>query len=287
MRTLQNLSKAVLLTAALMLAAVGARAEVKDQRTLQDSVRVPGGGPPTVIVKNVFGSVRIVAHDRPTVDMTATETITGDLRADIERARKEVELRTESEEGRVAFRVRRVGSEGGDCDCNRWNDGYRVAYDIEVHVPRDAAIEVATVNDGEIVVEDVRGDFDVSNVNGGVRLTGLRGAGHVATVNGPINVAFARAPAKATSFKTINGKIDASFPENLAADLSFETMHGEIYTDFDSQPITSEPVRDRSRDGGKLVVRAAHGSAIRVGAGGPAYSFETLNGNVYIRKIAR
>lgn len=285
MQSWREFSKLALVTGTLALSAATARAEITDKRTLKDSVRVPGSGSPTVIVKNVFGSVHVIAHDGATVDMTATETVTGDLHADIERARKEVELRTESEDGRVAFRVRRIGSESSDC-CNRW-EGYRVAYDIEVRVPRDAAVEVSTVNDGDVVVEGVRGTFEVHNVNGGVRLTGLRGAGHVATVNGPVSATFERGPAAATSFKTINGKIDVSFPQDLAADLSFKTMHGEIYTDFDSQPISSEPVRDRSRDGGKLVVRAEHGSSIRVGKGGPAYSFETLNGNVYVRKTTR
>ncbi len=286
MRSTLELSKVALLSVALAVSAGAARAEVTDKRTLQDSVRVPGNGPPTVIVKNVFGSVRVIAHDLPTVDMTATETISGDLRADIDRARAEVELRTESEEGRVAFRVRQVGAQGNDCSWNRW-DGYRVAYDIEVRVPRDAAVELATVNGGDVVVEGVRGNFDVRNVNGAVRLTGVRGAGRISTVNGAVSAVFERAPPAATSFKTVNGKIDVSLPQNLAADLSFKTTHGEIYTDFDSQPLPSEPVPDRSRDGGKLVVRTEHGSAIRVGAGGPAYSFETLNGNVYVRKAGR
>ena len=274
--------------AALAVAAGAARAEVTDTRMLKDSVRVPGDGPPTVIVRNVFGSVHVVAYDGATVEMTATETVSGDLRADIDRARKEVELRTESEEGRVAFRVRRVGSQGDDGWNGRWGgDGYRVAYDIEVRVPRDAAIEVGTVNDGEVVVEGVRGHFEVSNVNGGVRLTGLRGAGDIKTVNGPVSATFERAPAAATTFKTVNGKIDVSFPQDLKADLSFKTMHGEIYTDFDSEPVAGQAVSERSRDGGKLVVRAEHGSAIRIGGGGPAYSFETLNGSVYVRKVGR
>ena len=277
--------KLALCTAAFALAVAGAaRAEVTDTRTLKDSVRVQGSGPPTVIVRNIFGTVHVIAHDGATVDMTATETVTGDLRADIDRARKEVELKTESEEGRVAFRVRRVGEKGdGDGRWNGWNEGYRVKYDIEVRVPRDAAIELSTVND-EVTVEGVRGHFDVSNVNGPMRLTGLRGSGNLKTVNGSINAAFERAPAAATTFKTVNGKIDVSFPQDLKADLSFKAMHGEIYTDFDSQPVASEPVSDRSRDGGKFVFRTGRDSAIRIGGGGPAYSFETVNGSVYIRK---
>jgi DUF4097 and DUF4098 domain-containing protein YvlB len=106
-------------------------------------------------------------------------------------------------------------------------------------------------------------------------------------VNGPVSATFERAPAAATTFKTVNGKIDVSFPQDLKADLSFKTNHGEIYTDFDSEAIASTPVSDRSRDGGKLVVRAGHGSGIRIGGGGPVFSFETVNGSVYIRKLTR
>jgi hypothetical protein len=279
-----------LAAAALALAACTVHAEVTDTRTLKDSVKIPGAGPPTVIVRNVFGSIHVTAHDGDTVDMTATETVTGDLKADIARARAEVELRTESEDGRVAFRVKRVGPPSGDCDCSRLGssfDGYRVKYDIDVRVPRNAAIEVATVNDGEIVVDGVHGNFDVHNVNGGMRLTGLRGSGSIATVNGPVTAAFERAPTDATSFKTINGKIDVSFPQNLAADLTFKTMHGRIYTDFDTQPVATAPLAERSRDDGKLVIRTQHASTVRVAAGGPTYSFETLNGSVNVRKAAK
>ena len=50
-----------LCAAALALATSAARAEVTDTRTLKDSVRVPGSGPPTVIVRNVFGFVHVIA----------------------------------------------------------------------------------------------------------------------------------------------------------------------------------------------------------------------------------
>ena len=286
MRLRLAISKAALAVIALSACVCfSVRAEVTGTRMLEDSVRVTGSGSPVVIVKNVFGSIRVTVHDGDTVDMKATETIYGDLQADIDRARAEVELRTQSEEGRVAFRVRRVGDDR-DCNCNHW-DGYRVEYDIEVRVPRDAAVDIATVNDGDIVVEGVRGNVDAANVNGPVRLTGLRGAGRISTVNGPIEALFERAPTAATSFKTINGKIEVAFPADLAADLDFKTMHGEIYTDFDVEPLVRTPTAERSRDDGKLVVRTQRSSALRVAAGGPAYSFETLNGDVYVRKAAR
>ena len=162
---------------------------------------VTAGQPLVVIVKNITGSMRVTGHDRDRVELHATETVRGDLQADIDRARAELGLRTESEPGRVAFRVRRLGTNGeaiedGDCDCrNRWNEDYTVEYDIELRVPRGATLDLATVTDGDVTTEGVSGDFTVANVNGGVRLTGLVGSGSVHTVNGDVEATFERAPA--------------------------------------------------------------------------------------------
>jgi hypothetical protein len=236
----------------------------------------------------MFGSIHVTGHDGDTIELHAVETVRGKLQADIDRAHAEVGLRTEREPGRVAFRVRRLDDKSGDCNCGRshW-DGYVVSYEIELAVPRSAAVDLSTVNNGDIVVDGVRGDFEVHNVNGGVRLTGLEGSGKIATVNGRIDAAFARAPKSATSFETVNGKIDVTFPQNLGADLSFETLHGDMFTDFEAKPIAGAPSPAQTRDGGKLLVRARSPSYVRVGAGGPPYSFKTLNGEIYVRKGAR
>jgi hypothetical protein len=223
------------------------------------------------------------------VELEAVETVRGKLQADLDRARAEVGLRTEHEPGRVAFRVRRLdGKDGGDCPCrgNRWDD-YTVQYAIEVKVPRSAAIDLSTINNGDITVEGVQGNFDVHNVNGAVRLTGLRGSGEISTVNGPIEAAFDRAPPSATSFKTVNGKVDVTFPQNLAAELALETMHGEMFTDFDTQPVARTVTNETTRNGTARVYSSRGPSLVRVAAGGPTYSFKTLNGAIYIRKAAR
>jgi hypothetical protein len=284
----QLLNLGAALGAAIAAAAPGAAgADVTATRTLEESVQVERGGAPLVIVRNVFGDVRVTVHDRDTVDMTAVETITADLQLDIDHARAEVELRTDSEPGRVAFRVRRVG-QSGDCDCGRngWQ-GYTVRYDIEVRVPRAVAVDLATVNDGDIVVAGVRGAHDAKNVNGNVRLSGLHAPARVSTVNGDIDVTFERAPDAGTSFKTVNGEIDVAFPESLAADFSLQTMNGEIFTDFETATVTPRAASERPRGGAGFRVRMDRLSVLRVGAGGPTHSFNTLNGDILIRKGAR
>lgn len=283
------LTPAALLGAALF-SAHAAAADLTATRTIDNSVPVGGERGLVVIVDDVFGSIHVTAHDRDTVELKAVETVRGKLQADIDRAHAQVELRTEHEPGRVAFRVRRVnGTDDGDCSCrgNRWDDDYFVSYQIEVKVPRSAGVDLSTVNNGDIVVDGVQGDFTVRNVNGAVRLSGLRGSGEISTVNGPIDAAFDRAPAAATSFKTVNGKIDVTFPQSLAADIALETLHGDMLTDFDTQQVARTVTNEPARNGGKKIYSSRGPSLVRVGAGGPTYSFKTVNGAIYIRKAAR
>jgi hypothetical protein len=178
----------------------------------------------------------------------------------------------------------------GECECacewqwgcRRWDD-YIVAYDIELRVPRDAAVHAETVNGGTIVVDGVRGRFDVSNVNGAVTLSGLRSAGSATTVNGKVSATFERAPAEASEFETVNGEIEVTFPSDVSADLEFATMRGEIWTDFEVTPLPSA-LEAEERAGGGVLIRAERRTRVRIGAGGPMYSFETLNGDIYVRE---
>ncbi|HMB72277.1 MAG TPA: hypothetical protein VKQ06_01810 [Gammaproteobacteria bacterium] len=275
-----NATLAAILPALAIVSQTGA--QVVDTRSLEERIVLDDAADIAIVVDNIFGSVRVTGHDEPVVELSAIETVTGDTQTDIERARAEVSLRTMREPGRVAFLVRR--GEGCDCACGcRW-DGYKVAYDIELRIPRDAAFDVSTVNDGDIEVENVRGEFSVSNVNGDVTLRGLRAAGHAKTVNGELTAAFERSPSAATSFETINGEIDVAFPADISADLFFRTMRGEIWTDFD---VTALPVTPgaETRQSRRTVIRSDRHAAVRVDSGGPAFTFETLNGDITIREL--
>ncbi|HET7609569.1 MAG TPA: DUF4097 family beta strand repeat-containing protein, partial [Gammaproteobacteria bacterium] len=230
---------------------------------------------------NILGPIHVTGHDASRVEMHATETVRGDLQADIERARAQMQLRTETEPGRVAIRVRHVGDDDDGRRNSGW-DNYSIEYDIDVRVPRGATLHVSTVNDGDVTVEDVNGEFELKNVNGGVRLVRAGGNGTINTVNGDVEAIFARAPSAATSFHTVNGDLDVTFPANLAAELAFHTMQGDVFTDFDVESLSVPP--EVRRDRGRYVVNTNRNSAFRVGAGGERHSFNTLNGDIFVRK---
>jgi len=274
-------------SAALLASLAGiANADVVETRELDESVPVTAGQPLVVIVKNITGSVRVTEHDRDRVEMHATETIRGDLQADIARARAELALRTESEPGRVAFRVRHV-----DGDLSRrywdWDNDYSVEYDIEVRVPRGATLDLSTVNDGDVTADGVTGDFTVVNVNGEIHLTGLTGSGEIRTVNGNVQASFARTPGDATSFHTVNGNLDVTFPNELSADLQFKTMNGDVFTDFEVENLTQPPTVERTSNRGRPIMRMNRNSAFRIRSGGETHSFNTLNGDIYVRQATR
>jgi hypothetical protein len=221
----------------------------------------------------------VTGHDADRVEVKAIETVRGDLQADIARAREEVRLETAQEPGRVVVRVRH------DERDERWNWGeaYRVEYEIEVRVPRAAALELSTVAEGDLIVDGVNGDFTLRNVSGAVRLSNTAGSGSITTVNGDVEASFARAPSGPTSFKTVNGSVDVTFPEALDAELGFTTMNGDVFTDFDVVALSAPPPQP-TRNRGTSFVRMNRNTAFRVGSGGERHSFNTLNGSIYVRK---
>ncbi|HET7608150.1 MAG TPA: hypothetical protein VFL84_05700, partial [Gammaproteobacteria bacterium] len=170
-------------SAALLALACAARADVVDTRELMETIPVAANEPLVVTVKNILGPIHVAGHDASRVEMHATETVRGDLQADIERARAQMQLRTETEPGRVAIRVRHVGDDGDGRRNSGW-DNYSIEYDIDVRVPRGATLQISTVNDGDVTVEDVNGEFELKNVNGAVRLVRAGGNGTINTVNG-------------------------------------------------------------------------------------------------------
>jgi len=279
---MQRLTRIATVTAsAALLGLTGTvRADVVDTRELMETIPVSANEPLVVIVKNIIGPIHVTGHDANRVEMHATETVRGDLQADIERARAEMQLRTETEPGRVAFRVRNIDGDSGRRNSN-W-DNYSIAYDIELRVPRGATLEISTVNDGDVTVEDVNGEFDLKNVNGAVRLVRAGGGGSIHTVNGDVDASFARSPSEATSFHTVNGEVDVTFPANLSAELAFHTLQGDVFTDFDVESLSAPP--EVRRDRGRYVMNTNHNSAFRVGTGGERHTFNTLNGDILVRK---
>ena len=276
----------LLIVAAAALATTANARELQETATLRETVS-PASGAVRLIVDNVWGSITIRGHESSSIEMVAHQTIRARTPQQIELAKQEVELEISERDGEVELYVNgpfRCPDRQQRWECwNTWKERYTVRYDFEIRVPRTIALAVSTVNDGDIEVSDVQGDFEVHNVNGSIDLEGMAGSGEAVTVNGPVVASFVANPSGDTHFETINGKIDVSFQPGLSADLELVARWGDLWSEYEVEPLPSLPPTKRTK-GGKTIIEVQKSTRVRVSKGGPVHSFETLNGDIYVRK---
>jgi DUF4097 and DUF4098 domain-containing protein YvlB len=170
-----------------------------------------------------------------------------------------------------------------DCYHSHGDEGYVVHMDFELQVPAKTELNVQTVNQGNIRIENVSGDYSVHNVNGSIDMLDVGGAGTVKTVNGGIQVRFRENPAASSTFASVNGSVELSFQDNLAADFRFKTFNGAVYTDFPMSALPQKPATEEHRNG-KFVFHSDRFTGGRVGNGGPEIKVENLNGDIRVLK---
>ena len=158
--------------------------------------------------------------------------------------------------------------------------------DLIIQVPTNTSMELSTTNDGDIYVENVVGDLEISNTNGRVTLKNISGSAVAHALNEDIVVTFAKVNLqKPMSFSSMNGKIDVTFPPDIKATVYMKTDQGEIYTDFDMQvDRASTKIEEESGKRGKYRVTYERGMKGVINGGGTEVQFSNFNGDIYIRK---
>jgi hypothetical protein len=271
----------------LMICAISSAHEpwtVTEEESIQKNIPAPAPFR-RLVIDNFEGYVHVTGTDAPEVVITAHKRTEAKTNYDLQQAKADVKLNinTTSDVVSVYYDAPWRCHKDEQCCCKTERHFYRVGYDVTVQVPRNAETILSTVNEGDIVVDGISGPFTVDNVNGAIRMSGIRGSGDARTVNGPVTVRFAKNPAGPGTYKSINGRLDFYFQPGLAADLLFKTFNGHIYSDFDvtSRP-PPQPVIER-RDG-KFVYHSNGMYAARAGSGGPELSFDAFNDDIRLHK---
>jgi hypothetical protein len=263
----------------------GAVFPLRETARREQSFRLPGGKG-RIVVDDVAGNVEVRGVDGDTVRVVATQTVRAAVAEDVALARQEMPLQLTQRGSSVVayvdapFRDDDGGIHFGDDD----DVPYRVVYDFVIEAPRGVAVDLRTVLDGDVQVRDLDGAFEVRNVNGEVTLVGMASAGTASTVNGELHVAFRRNPDGACDFGNVNGNVDVSFAPGLAADVRYHTLNGEAWSDFPFTLVPTKPLVNEDAGKGRYRVKSEWQEGIRIGAGGPLLSFDTVNGNIYLRQ---
>lgn len=61
---------------------------------------------------------------------------------------------------------------------------------LTIKVPQQFDLKVGTINNGDILIENVSGELEINNVNGDIKLTNVSGSAVATTVNGEVKSQF-------------------------------------------------------------------------------------------------
>jgi hypothetical protein len=264
----------------LLSGGTSAAEDISEQKTWQQTYAT-GSASPRLYVRNVWGNVTVRAGTAGEIAVTVNERRAAPTQELLEKSKTLIRLDVETTSDGVSMVVGNPDRDERRTDTCR---GCRIEYQFEIAVPTGTHVDVGTVTDGRVEVSGVRGPVSASNVNGPVRARDLSDCANIESVNGALDVVFARAPSENCNLKTINGRITVGLPANAGLDAMLSMVHGEIESDFDVEPMTLPAKVDKQQRDDRMGYRLEQPAGIRVGAGGPTFTFASLNGDVRIVK---
>lgn len=248
-----------------------------------------GAAKTTLYVYNLDGFIKVEGYSGNKILLEMDKTISADDEKTLEMGKKEFKLGFEQNADSITAYIAEPFDSRPHCNRHYHNDCCEIDYhyhvDFTLKVPFDLNVNLSTVNDGIITVDNVSGDLHVNNVNAEISIINAKGTTYAHTVNGDVSVNYLSNPPGQSSYYTINGNIRVSYQPDLSADLQFKSMQGDFYTDFPEAELLPATVtkKQENKDGG-IVYKLNTYTAVRFGKGGKTFKFETLNGNVYIKK---
>ncbi len=240
----------------------------------------------TLYIYNIFGFLKVEGYAGNKVIIEAETIISADDAQSLETGKREFQLGFGQSGDSIVAYIAQPFDSRPNRSMNRNIDidyDYKVNYTVKV--PYNLNLKISTVNDGFISVKDVSGEMVVNNVNDGISISNAKSTTKAHTVNGDITINYLMNPTEACSYHTINGDIKITYQSDLSADLQFKSMHGEFFTDFpEVETLPALATKKQENKGGRMVYKLDKVDTIRFGKGGKLFKFETLNGNVYIKK---
>ncbi len=251
----------------------------------------------TLVLANINGSMSVQGYDGDKILIEAERTIKAKTDARLEQGKKEMQLMQIDKLDTLivyvgggcnhfGYRTNRKHNNGWsyhwDCDNGDCNPPYDYIFNFSVKVPRGINVEVSTVNEGNVTVENINGAVKANNINGAIRLTSIGGPADACTINGDVDIDYLRNPNKDCKYYSLNGDINALFVKGLAANMSFKSFNGDLYTNvlkLEGLPAVIE--KNESKDGLKLKVSS---NRFKIGTGGALQDFETFNGDVIVKE---
>lgn len=244
----------------------------------------------TVVIDNFFGHIEVKKNSGNTLTYRVKKTFDAQSENDLEQGISEVQLKVLRRNDSIIFFVDApfICSKWNGCynDCNNWNQlNYDFKFDYVVEMPASLALDVSTIDKGDIDINGITGQVQATNVNGDVALKGAQFLTKATTVNGDVTVDYLEVPFSDCEFSTINGSINVHCAKDLNAVVKAKSLHGDLYTDFEFEQLKPQLIRQVAENSTGTTYRLEESFAIEIGRSGPLLNLETLNGNMYLKKL--
>lgn len=167
-------------------------------------------------------------------------------------------------------------------------DRVNMKVNLSIKVPHKASLKLKTINDGDIYVENVSGNHEISNINGEIKMKNVAGSVVANTINEDIIINFTSiTPNTPMAFTTLNGNVDVTFPATVKANVKLKSDMGEVLTDFDIDvDKTAAKVKQTAdKEKGLYKIQKDEWTYGKINGGGPEIMMKTMHGDVLIRKI--
>ncbi|TGE24569.1 hypothetical protein E5K00_04975 [Hymenobacter aquaticus] len=280
-----------LITLLVLLSSCQAQAQKREfkEEIRREFTLTADPGRSTLAIYNIDGPVRVQGTTGNKVVLEVTRIIRADTEADLALGKQEAVLGAyQRNDSVVAYLAGPYDSRPGfnrNRNSSRRDIDYHFTFEYVVKVPARMHLTVSTINNGAVLVQDVSGPLKARNINGAVTLRNVKGATEVGTINGNVVAEYGSSPTGKCSYSTINGDILVTYPADVAADVHFKSMHGELLTDFPNvENLPVQVVQNKTSTTAGTTYKLSKGTAVRLGKGGNDFRFETLNGDVTIKR---
>ncbi len=243
---------------------------------------------------NINGTIEVESYSGSTIEIELDKQVFARDNGDVKKGMEELDLIVSEGENYAKVIMRSpnhvIEEKDDPLDCgwnwngNRRGPDYRYRLDFKVRIPDGISVKVSTVNNGDVDIKNAGGNIYAGNVNGDITLDGVRGNTKANTVNGIIEISYDSMPDEFGSFKTINGNIVMRAPGKSNASYNFQTQYGEVFSDFDFDAKLSPKVVQTSGRRGEAKYKISSSNGYQVGKGGPSFQFETMNGDIRLKK---
>lgn len=241
----------------LALSVMSLTALADETKTFSETYEFDAQG--NVAIDNINGDITISGWDKDEISLEYTVTADDEddlerVKVDVAHSERELDIEVDIESGGFMS----WGGSSGEVD-------------FELKVPYGVSLRTIESVNGNIEIGAVRGEMKVDTVNGSIVIKNAASDVKFGTVNGNVEVSLdALSSSARIKGDSVNGDIEVTLPENDGFELKSDTVNGSLSNDFGIEV-----------DEGEYVGADMEG---KYKSGGASLKFDTVNGDIEIRK---